>query len=379
MKTIRNIIFFALFVAVYAQFNTVTVHAEYQKTFRISAYYSPLPCQTRYVTGSYEGDIRLNGRGTNGADGTEVYPGMIAAPKTYAFGTKINIPGIGMTTVHDRGGAIVDSGSYSGEYDRLDIWMGYGDLGLIRALNWGKRNITATVFGVDSSIADDVYLIGYTPHEAVINTCSAGDFLVSNPAPLQNTVEQAGAPVAPVVTQAVNANYFVQGLGLGDAGSEVRKLQEELAIMNFYKSDYSGNFDTLTEHALYKFQQSQGIIMDESSPGAGYFGPKTRNKMNEILAIRDQNLKLIAEANQSSMYIANEMAFGDRSLQVAKLQEFLISQDLYEGSFTSNYYGEITRLSVLNFQLEHGIVTSESDLGAGRVGPATLAKINSLS
>ena len=55
----------------------------YVKKFKISAYYSPLPCQNKYATGSYQGDIRLNGSGVNSADGTPVYPGMIAAPKTY--------------------------------------------------------------------------------------------------------------------------------------------------------------------------------------------------------------------------------------------------------------------------------------------------------
>ena len=61
----------------------------YTHTFTISAYYSPLACQDRYATGSYRGDIRLNGNGTNDADGTPVYPGMIAAPKLYSFGTKM--------------------------------------------------------------------------------------------------------------------------------------------------------------------------------------------------------------------------------------------------------------------------------------------------
>ena len=50
-----------------------------KKLFRITGYYSPLPNQSKYVRGSYEADVRLNGRGTNGADGTEVYPGMLAS------------------------------------------------------------------------------------------------------------------------------------------------------------------------------------------------------------------------------------------------------------------------------------------------------------
>ncbi len=54
-----------------------------------TAYYSPLPNQSFYLRGSYEGDLRLNGNGTNGASGKEVFIGMLAAPKTYDFGTKI--------------------------------------------------------------------------------------------------------------------------------------------------------------------------------------------------------------------------------------------------------------------------------------------------
>jgi hypothetical protein len=60
-----------------------------QKKFIVTAYYSPLPNQSFYLKGSYEADIRLNGNGTHGASGKEVYPGMIAAPKTYAFGTQV--------------------------------------------------------------------------------------------------------------------------------------------------------------------------------------------------------------------------------------------------------------------------------------------------
>ncbi|MCK5471681.1 hypothetical protein KAI54_00645, partial [Candidatus Gracilibacteria bacterium] len=79
----------------------------YEASFVISAYYSPLPNQRVYFRGSFEADKRLNGNGTNGADGTQVYPGMLAAPKSYPFGMKIEIPGLGVGAIHDRGGAIV--------------------------------------------------------------------------------------------------------------------------------------------------------------------------------------------------------------------------------------------------------------------------------
>ncbi|MDO8468347.1 MAG: 3D domain-containing protein [Candidatus Peribacter sp.] len=115
-----------------------------EQDFILTAYYSPLPGQCCYVKGGYRADKVLNGEGTNGADGTEVYPGMIAAPSSYAFGTVVALPGIGRFAVHDRGGAIVElDGAH-----RLDIWVGYGEEGLARALAFGVRRVRGTVYEV---------------------------------------------------------------------------------------------------------------------------------------------------------------------------------------------------------------------------------------
>ena len=112
-----------------------------RQQFVVSAYYSPLPGQKVYVMGSYEADVRLNGQGLRGADFTKVYPGMLAAPPSYPFGTKISIPGVGVGTVHDRGGAIQEGGSG----DRIDVWMGWGDDGRVRAMQWGMKSVTGTI------------------------------------------------------------------------------------------------------------------------------------------------------------------------------------------------------------------------------------------
>ena len=80
-----------------------------KRMFTLTGYYSPLPNQDFYITGDYESEKRLNGQGIQGADGTPVFPGMIAAPKTYRFGTKICLPNFGCGAIHDRGGAIAVS------------------------------------------------------------------------------------------------------------------------------------------------------------------------------------------------------------------------------------------------------------------------------
>ena len=65
----------------------------YEQDFIATAYYSPVPGQCCYVTGGLAADRVVNGVGVRAADGTEVYPGMAAAPAAYPFGTRIAVPG----------------------------------------------------------------------------------------------------------------------------------------------------------------------------------------------------------------------------------------------------------------------------------------------
>ncbi len=273
----------------------------YAKTFTISAYYSPLPCQNHYTTGSYEGDIRLNGGGVHGADGTNVYPGMIAAPREYPFGTKMDIPGIGIVAVHDRGGAIVSSNDKEGVFDRLDIWMGYGDEGLKRALRWGKRKVEVTVYGINDEITEQIMLSGYSSEESIPNDCSTVQ---------KNEEERPVPPAEPteptepqIIEQPKSTTKFNVTLLFGYSGDHVSQLQKELRKLNFYKAEINGVYDEITEHAVFKFQQSQGVLKTEEDLGAGVFGPKTREKLNNIFAIREQTMALISQKTQANAEI----------------------------------------------------------------------------
>ena len=103
----------------------------YERVIRVTGYYSPLPDQKEYATGSYRGDIILNGRGVMGSDTTPVYMGMAAGPPHMEYGTNVIIEDLGkfdlpkIYTVHDRGGAI--NGNH------LDIWVGKGEEAMKKA------------------------------------------------------------------------------------------------------------------------------------------------------------------------------------------------------------------------------------------------------
>lgn len=308
-------------------------HGAYQQMFTISAYYSPLPGQERYVTGSYEGDIRLNGSGVNSADGTPVYPGMIAAPSTYAFGTKMNIPGVGIVAVHDRGGAIVHAGERGQFYDRLDIWMGYGDQGLSRALNWGKRNVEVTVYGIDPNMKENVYLAGFTEAEKFI----------------RNIVSEQ--------------KIFKDDLWFGESGDKVKELQGYLTDLGYYKGKQDGFYGDSVYKAVMQFQLDAGIIDDEAEFGAGYFGVRTRREIEAAI--------LKKKKNKLPNY---NLGKDDEGKEVKKLQEAL--NELGYDVEINGVYDEKTVEAVFEFQKENEIVNNDGDLGAGYFGPQTFAVLS---
>lgn len=308
-------------------------HGSFMQTFVISAYYSPLEGQRKYVTGSYASDIRLNGGGVHGADGSVVYPGMVAAPKNYPFGTKMNIPGVGVVAVHDRGGAIVNAGQRSQAFDRIDVWMGYGDAGLQRALHWGRRTVEATVYGVDASIQENVTLQGYSEAEKVVQTLTGED-----------------------------PQTFVEDLTVNDKNASVKKLQQSLKKLKYYSGNESGEYDDATRAAVVKFQIDVGVIDTENDFGSGYFGPETRKKLEDALNLRSSQIR--------NHLPQTPLSRDDQGSEVGKLQGAL--KKLGYDVEVTGIYDEQTVDAILKFQKDQNVVASDADFGAGVFGPRTM-------
>jgi peptidoglycan hydrolase-like protein with peptidoglycan-binding domain/3D (Asp-Asp-Asp) domain-containing protein len=331
-----------------------------QKTFIISAYYSPVPGQTKYVTGSYSGDIKLNGGGVHGADGTNVYPGMIAAPKSYPFGTKLDIPGIGTVAVHDRGGAIVHTGERGNAYDRLDVWMGFGDAGLYRALHWGKRTVTAMVYGVNPSIEEKVYLEGYSDTEK--NNVTQNIAFDDN-----KTFEQT-----PTVQEQPTVS-FEKALSYGMVDADVGKMQAALKSLNYYDGEIQSVFDENTLNAVKKFQVSEKIVGDVNDYGAGYVGPKTIKILASKVNIGTVNAASDNFVPQS--VFSGDLKPGDNSEDVRKLQLELKKLNLFGADPTGNY-GDTTEHAVFKFQQISMLAGDKNSIGAGIFGQKTRTAMN---
>lgn len=77
--------------------------------------------------------------------------------------------------------------------------------------------------------------------------------------------------------------------------------------------------------------------------------------------------------------ITSQLDLGDRGSEVTELQTYLATNSQYYPSgLVTGYFGQLTKAGVERFQTSNGIVTSgtPATTGYGRVGPMTLAKLN---
>jgi N-acetylmuramoyl-L-alanine amidase len=79
--------------------------------------------------------------------------------------------------------------------------------------------------------------------------------------------------------------------------------------------------------------------------------------------------------------LTSSLDFGSTGANVTNLQVYLKDNpSFYPEGLVTGYFGSLTRAAVQRFQAFYGIVSSgtAASTGYGRVGPSTLAKINSL-
>ena len=145
---------------------------------------------------------------------------MLAAPKNYKFGTKIYLEGLGVGSVEDRGGAIVNAGNRWYKNDRIDVWVGTGDEGLRRALYWGKRKVKGHIVGEQKTSLN--YAVIWDPSWAT------------------NSLQQVPA-------------IFNVSLGIGSDTNQVKNLQKLLQELGKYKGEINGEFNEELIKIIHNF------------------------------------------------------------------------------------------------------------------------------
>lgn len=297
-----------------------------EQEFVVTAYYSPLPGQCCYVTGGLAADRVVNGQGVRAVDGTAVYPGMAAAPMSYPFGTRIRMPGIGVFEVHDRGGAITE---LPGGRHRMDIWVGSGEEGLARALAFGVQRLRGTVYPVGSAqppVALDLAELP-SPWERLKTYVRAEGLLGTRP-------------------------------HLGERGYSVALLQQHLRALGYLTHPITGLFGPATEEALGSFLHAMALDVSSSEL-------TERAAAFLLVAIRRQG---------SARNIIHTVHRGSSPRAIRTAQKALRLLGYYRGRTHGKYNDALFR-AILVFQQSKKLVGTESDPGAGRIGPLTKAAL----
>lgn len=340
--TILLSLFLSIFTPLQVVAESADVPSPSEQEFILTAYYSPLPDQCCYVKGSYEADKILNGEGTHSADGTPVYAGMLAAPPLYPFGTRIVLPGLGVMTVHDRGGAIQ-------EWDnahRLDVWAGQGEEGLARALAFGVQHIRGTVYLPDAPMPDEslslaalpaplerlqpysvaatkemstqtlqsaLLTLGYFHHAVTgfygdVTKAALAAFIadVGIDEPSDHVSEKTGVylEAALNVWQAPSPVVFI---GKESDAPDIRKMQRILRYLGYYRGRTDGVYSDRLFTAIFDYQKKVGLLGAVTSPGAGRIGPLTKAKLD--LEVRRRRL-----THRVEMYVLAEQASATQPL-----------------------------------------------------------------
>ncbi|NUJ97924.1 hypothetical protein HGA92_04020 [Candidatus Gracilibacteria bacterium] len=340
----------ALFIGINIFFslgNSLEVKAENQETyFIVTAYYSPLPNQDFYLKGDYEKEIYLNGQGIKGASGKGVFPGMLAAPKKYSFGTKIYLEGIGIGVVEDRGGAIVEAGKRGYEYDRIDVWMGYGQEGLLKALKWGKRKVKGYI--VDSSTKTNISL---NETKITENKKVASLSQVKKETPL---------------------SLYEKSIGKDSSKDDIKELQKTLQLYGLYNGKLDGIYNNEVINIILNFQKNNNLIKNDTDAGAGYWGIKTRNLFAKQYKDKDEKKQEIVnkkeEKNTLNIFEMTISPDSDKE-KIILLQSFFKEIGKYSGE-TTGKYSDI-KDTLISYQIDKKIVKDKNEVGVGYFGPKT--------
>lgn len=219
--------------------------------FIVTAYYSPLPGQSKYSTWSYESEIKLNGW-WNTASWKKPSVWTIAAPRNYLFWTKIELEWFWVWVVEDRWWAIVNSWDRWHLHDRLDIWMWYWDEARERTRAWWVRTVKWTI--VDESTPVNVSLFEENSTKNISNSYDSSS--------LYKYKNLYISPENPVF-------------------EDVKLLQELLKEFNLYSGDINWNYESIKD-ILIDFQINNWIISSRNSEEAWYFWKKTYSRFLEL-------------------------------------------------------------------------------------------------
>ncbi len=379
---LKKILSILTIIFILSSFIVEKVSANNKTYFRITAYYSPLPNQSHYIKWNYNAEIIMNWRWIRWTSWKRVFSGMLAAPSKYSFWTKIQLKWLWVAEVADRWWAIVKSGERNFKYDRIDIWCGYWEKWLQRAMFWGNRVIEWKVVSRNSKVNLNINNIPaprWTLNHATQNPEYLKTWKVKNKVYLNSKENKNNSPIIPFHKGDEN-NIFSWPI---QNSTWVKKLQKILKEMKLYSWEVNWKYITIRKIIL-KFQLKNKIISKNNERWAGNFWPKTRKTLKQKYTEFKEQIKKEAEEKkkkQEKEEKARKLAtkrinsiwdikFWDISYDVRMCQKALKEVWYFNYKDTAIFW-EKTKQSIINYQLDRKLIKNKNIYWAGIFWPKT--------
>ncbi len=341
----KKILAFILITTFFVHLSPKISFAKYyskERFFIVTAYYSPLPNQKHYLKWSYKEEIKLNWAWIKWASWKPVFSWMLAAPKWYKFGTKIYLKWLWVWEISDRWWAIVHAWKRGYKYDRIDLWVGYWEEWLKRALYWGKRKIKWRIVSKKSKITINYKKI---------------------PAPNWTVKNLNSIP-----------SIFNKWIWVWSPKKLVIELKKFLKKIWLYSGKINWIYDSKLIDTIYNFQINNWIIKNSKNYWAWYWWRKTRNLILKKYLNWDFDKKF---SKKISSKINNFFSTPIKTKKdIKKLQKILKDLNLYSWKIDWDYK-KIKKI-ILNFQLKNKIIKSKNSIWAGYFWPKTRKKLKEI-
>ncbi|TSC59509.1 MAG: Uncharacterized protein LiPW15_814 [Parcubacteria group bacterium LiPW_15] len=195
-----------------------------------------------------------------------------------------------------------------------------------------------------------------------------GSVTVTPTATTTATATPSTPPVSPATTTGIPGYSFSKNLYYGMEGSnDVVALQELLKKLGFYSGPITGNFYSLTQNAVIKFQKEHDIV-----PAVGYVGVLTRSVLNSAPSNGEAATPNGVSPAAKVAFLKNLYYGLENDQDVTALQELLTKLGFYTGPITGNFYS-LTQKAVIAFQKAQNITPA-----AGYVGALTRGVLNGM-